>query len=353
MALPQAESAKTFISYARREDSAFALKLAKELRRAGANIWLDTLDIAPGQPWDPSVEQALSECPRLLVIVTPASLSSENVMGETLYALIAGKMVIPVLYQECKIASRMRRLQCVDFTGDYQRGLLELLKILGVRRASTPVIEQVPQSVQGVESRRLRVFLCHGSGDKPAIREMYVRLQQDGFEPWLDEEDLLPGQDWQVEIPKAVRAADVVLVCLSPHAVNKAGYVQKEIKFALDAADEKPEGAIFIIPVKLEECAVPERLSRWHWVDFSSVKGYEKVVRVLRLRATSLGLDTTPLIKTARPLKQTRGTVSYISGFRLANSSWGPRRAMTKRPMRRSPGTQSGSAGGSGLARHR
>jgi TIR domain len=87
----------------------------------------------------------------------------------------------------------------------------------------------------------------------------------------------------------------VVLVCLSPTAITKKGFVQKEIKFALDAAEEQPEGTIFIIPVKLEECDVPERLRRWQWVDFFQKNGYERLLEALRLRCQSFGLDT-PLV---------------------------------------------------------
>ena len=143
----------------------------------------------------------------------------------------------------------------------------------------------------GASQLRLCVFLCHASGDKPVVRELYHRLQRDGFQPWLDEEDLLPGQDWQFEIPRAVRAADVVLVCLSHQAINKEGYVQKEIRFALDIADEKPPGAIFLIPLKIQECSVPERLSRWQWVDLSAPNGYERLIRSLSLRAQSKGIQ--------------------------------------------------------------
>ncbi len=108
--------------------------------------------------------------------------------------------------------------------------------------------------------RKLKVFLCHSSGDKPRVRDLYKRLQADGFDPWLDEEDLLPGQKWQQEIPKAVRAADTILVCLSRDSIARDGYVQKEIKYALDAADEKPEETIFIIPLRFEDC--PLKLSQ-------------------------------------------------------------------------------------------
>jgi hypothetical protein len=129
-----------------------------------------------------------------------------------------------------------------------------------------------------------RVFLCHSSGDKIQVRNLYQRLRDDGFSPWLDQEDLLPGQEWSQEIPKAVRLSVVVLVCLSQKSVTKTGYVQKEIKYALDVADEQPEGGIFLIPVRLENCDVPERLRRWQWVDLFEKRGYDKLVKALRTR---------------------------------------------------------------------
>ena len=61
----------------------------------------------------------------------------------------------------------------------------------------------------------LKVFLCQASNDKQRVRQLYNKLQAHGCRPWLDEEELIAGQDWQLEIPKAVRAAHVVVVCLS------------------------------------------------------------------------------------------------------------------------------------------
>lgn len=144
----------------------------------------------------------------------------------------------------------------------------------------------------------LSVFLCHSSGDKSEVRNLYQRLRVYGIAPWLDEESLLPGQDWSREIQKAVRASDLVIVCLSRGSITKAGYVQKEIKFALDIADEQPEGTIFIIPLRLEECDVPDRLTRWQWVDFYEAKGRERLIRALKVRAKDAGkniVDPTPI----------------------------------------------------------
>jgi tetratricopeptide (TPR) repeat protein len=135
------------------------------------------------------------------------------------------------------------------------------------------------------QSHPAKVFLCHGSGDKPAVRELYRRLTSDGFRPWLDEEELIPGQRWETEIRKAVRESDVVLVCLSQRSASKEGFVQKEIRFALDTADEKPEGTIYVIPVRLEECEIPERLAQWQWVNIYEETGYARLLVALRLRA--------------------------------------------------------------------
>lgn len=94
-------------------------------------------------------------------------------------------------------------------------------------------------------NRPLRVFLCHSSNDKPVVRQLYQKLRiEDWIQPWLDEEELYPGQDWNFEIEKAVEAADVILVCLSKGSTTKEGYVQREIRIALDYADYKPEGAM-------------------------------------------------------------------------------------------------------------
>ncbi len=146
-------------------------------------------------------------------------------------------------------------------------------------------------STSSESGRHLRVFLCHASENKQVVRILYTRLQASLVDPWLDEEDLLAGQDWEREIRKAVMNSDVVIVCLSREAINKKGYVQKEIRYALDVADEQPEDTIFLIPLKLEKCNIPERLSRWQGVNLFEDKGYDRLIRALKHRANSLSLE--------------------------------------------------------------
>jgi len=141
------------------------------------------------------------------------------------------------------------------------------------------------------ESKRpLKVFLCHAHADRDAVRALYTRLTKDGVDAWLDKAKLLPGQDWELEIRRAVREADVVVVCLSK-LFNQAGFRQKEVRLALDTAMEQPEGEIFIIPARLEECDNLESLRRWHWVDLYEENGYEMLMLALQARANRIGVN--------------------------------------------------------------
>lgn len=147
------------------------------------------------------------------------------------------------------------------------------------------------------QNRPLRVFLCHASDDKEAIRALYRALSYQGINVWFDEEKLLPGQHWQREIPEALYKSDVIIVCLSKSAITKEGYIQREIGYALDAAKEKPDGTIFLIPVKIEECDVPKQLSHLQWSNLFYKFGvfenrdYEKLISSLDARAVSVNAE--------------------------------------------------------------
>jgi hypothetical protein len=126
-----------------------------------------------------------------------------------------------------------------------------------------------------------RIFLCHASEDKAQVREVYHQLKALGFAPWLDEVDILPGQDWAYEIEQALKTSDFVIVFLSTRSVGKVGYVQREFRRALYHAEEMPEGFIHTIPVKLDDCVVPHRFSHHQWANLSEAGAFERIVRAL------------------------------------------------------------------------
>ncbi|MGY6517739.1 MAG: toll/interleukin-1 receptor domain-containing protein [Lysobacteraceae bacterium] len=127
----------------------------------------------------------------------------------------------------------------------------------------------------------MKIFLNHAVEDKSLVMPYYERLQALGYEPWIDRR-LLPGDEWDEEIQRAFNSADVYLIFLSPRSVAKRGYVQREIYDALEKQKYNLAGDIGLIPVLLEECEVPARISSkyqyvrlpddWHLV----VKALEK-----------------------------------------------------------------------------
>lgn len=118
----------------------------------------------------------------------------------------------------------------------------------------------------------LKVFLCHASQDKLVVRELSQRLLSAGWiDPWLDEKNLLLGQDWRLKIEEAVETSDVVIICLSTNSVSKEGYVQKELRYVREIALEKPEGTIFLIPLRLDSCETPRGLRFFQWGDYFGV----------------------------------------------------------------------------------
>lgn len=145
-----------------------------------------------------------------------------------------------------------------------------------------------------------KIFLAHANEDKERVRRVYSELASRGFQPWMDEVNLIPGQQWQPEIEKAIRESDVFLACLSRQSIAKSGYVQRELRLALTTYASKPPGSIFLIPLKLDECDIPDyqlpdlgvRLRDFHWLDYWKPDGVERLV--VAIKAATGSLDSRP-----------------------------------------------------------
>ena len=127
-----------------------------------------------------------------------------------------------------------------------------------------------------------RIFMSTSREDSHRVASVYNALTSEGFQPWLDIQNLLPGQDWVQSIRKAIHTADFFVVFLSESSVSKQGYVQKEIRLALDQASEKPEAEPYIIPVRLDAVQPPPGLMQYQWVDLFSPDGLDKLIFALR-----------------------------------------------------------------------
>lgn len=135
------------------------------------------------------------------------------------------------------------------------------------------------------------IFLAHASEDKPYVRRLYKTLKDNGLEPWLDEENLMPGVRWDDKIRKAIKNARFFMACLSNHSVSKSGYIQKELRMALNELERKASDVIYFIPALIEDVDLPDitvgtiNLRDYQAAKIFSEDGLQKLINHLRQQA--------------------------------------------------------------------
>ena len=146
------------------------------------------------------------------------------------------------------------------------------------RRSAAGKVEFVPE-------KRPKVFIAYSEEDFAHAELLFELLAAYGFDPWLDKKRLLPGQNWPRAIENAISVSDFFIACFSRHGVTKRGHFHSELRYALDCASRIPVGAIYFIPVRLDNCQVPARITREiQYVDLFPAwdKGFERVLSALR-----------------------------------------------------------------------
>jgi len=137
---------------------------------------------------------------------------------------------------------------------------------------------------ESYQKNQKQIFISYAKEDFDIAHRLYKDLKKDGFIPWIDKEDLIPGQNWKVVISDAIAKSSYFIAIISLNSISKKGYVQKELKIALDIVDEFPSSEIFIIPVRIENCTPSDqKLCNYHWADLFPLykKGYDSIVKSL------------------------------------------------------------------------
>jgi hypothetical protein len=125
---------------------------------------------------------------------------------------------------------------------------------------------------QGIFPRveEINVFLSYASEDRSVAAQINAILSG-GTLPisvWFDRQALLGGMNWKQEIREAIRKADVFILLLSRRSTSKKGYIQREIREALDLVELLPEGRVFVVPVRIDPCEPHfQFLSDLQWID--------------------------------------------------------------------------------------
>jgi len=107
-----------------------------------------------------------------------------------------------------------------------------------------------------------RVFIAYVEEDLRLAKKLYQAFETGGFRPWLDKKKLMPGQNWPRAIETAIQTSDIFVACFSRRATSKRGSFHSELRYALNCAAKVPLDEIFLVPVRLDDCLVPRRISK-------------------------------------------------------------------------------------------
>ena len=127
-----------------------------------------------------------------------------------------------------------------------------------------------------------KVFISYAREDSKLAEKLFDFLISTGiYVPWLDKKNIFVGQNWEIEIKLALKKADFIFILFSKTSVKKRGFIQKEFKLALEYCEERLDTDIFIIPCKVDDCEIPEKFSKFQWVDFKTADYQEQILKAL------------------------------------------------------------------------
>jgi hypothetical protein len=123
----------------------------------------------------------------------------------------------------------------------------------------------------------LRIFLSYTRADHPRALEIDKAIASAGHDSWMDSSKLTGGQEWAREIRDSIKRSDAVIVCFSQGLSQARSYVHREWRLALDIMQELPEGTVYTIPLRLDDCAIPDDLAHLHTIDWFRPDGQARL----------------------------------------------------------------------------
>ena len=175
---------------------------------------------------------------------------------------------------------RRRFTDISDLIPNVYASLVQYMEQAG-QLATTPLDPTVPVIPR-------RIFVSYAREDFDQVEPLYEALKKRGHKPWMDKKDMLAGQQWEARIRSEIEGSDFFIACISKKSITKRGFVQKEIRFALEVLSTIPQEQIYLIPVRLEKCKIPQQLKAYNCVDLDSKGTLDLIFKTLEVEQSDI-----------------------------------------------------------------
>lgn len=125
------------------------------------------------------------------------------------------------------------------------------------------------------------LFLSYARADAQQVEKVYQLLSRQGYKPWMDVHDITGGEDWLHAINHAIDNSDLFVPILSNNSVNRRGMIIKEVQRALDKWRGMLPNDIYVIPIRLDDCLIPEMIQHIQVLDWEEGRGKSKLFQAI------------------------------------------------------------------------
>lgn len=137
--------------------------------------------------------------------------------------------------------------------------------------------------IEDIDSEKYPVvFMSYAREDFDKVILVYEALQEANCYPWIDQRDILGGQDWEKVLRKAISNSHFFVPCFSRKAISKIGVFQRELKLSFKHSDLFPSGYIYCIPLLLEPLEsneLPEQFQGKQWINVFKESGIKMILQ--------------------------------------------------------------------------
>ena len=205
-------------------------------------------------------------------------LASLNKLKDKLYA----KNIFPITYSNEQDFRRRIVLDLFEAACEAALNIEEMKQQFNEHsKVAASMKKRIDEARSTLVARIPKVFISYAHEDEVEARKIYRQLGEFGFHCWLDKEALLPGNNWDREIRRAISNTDFIIILVSRKVHAKRGYIQREIRMALDIAQEIPADQAYLIPVRIEDCEIPEDIARYQCCDLFRDEGATRLVEAM------------------------------------------------------------------------